>query len=137
MRVRRSGKADLPRRRHFIDDHHHRAAAVLRLVPGVEQLLLIMPSAPSNRRPPTRSTNARASSDRPERRGPVSMVALTGHMLQLRKCSNASRLASERMKRLSSCACGQSSGSAIWSGPASLRRSLAAGGGGGAGRGAR
>ena len=55
-------------------------------------------SAPSNSRPPTRSTKLRASKVRPERRGPVRIVALTGHMLHLRKWSKASRLASDRMQ---------------------------------------
>ena len=39
-------------------------------------------SASSNSRPATRATNPRASSERPERRGPARIVALTGHMLQ-------------------------------------------------------
>ena len=51
------------------------------------------------------------------RLGPVRIAALTGHMLHLRNWSNASRLASETMKRESASAWGQSSGSAIWSGP--------------------
>ena len=72
-------------------------------------------SAGSNSRPPTRSTNVRASRLRPDRRGPARTVALTGHRFQRRKCSKASRLASDRMKRRLSVACGQSSGSAIWS----------------------
>src|SRR5205085_6222747 len=89
-------------------------------------------SASSNKRPWTRSTKLRASKVRPERRGPVRIVALTGHMLHLRKWSKAARLASDTMKRESPSLVGQSSGSAIWSaagfipaGPPVLRLSQA------------
>ena len=70
-------------------------------------------SAWSTTRPPTRSTKLRARSDRPERRGPVSSVALTGHRLHFRKCSKASRFESLTISRDSPWLWGQSSGSAI------------------------
>ena len=79
------GQPRRPGGRNFVGDHDQRAAGVLRLVPGVEQLFLVALSASSNSRPPTRSTKLRASSVRPDRRGPVRIVALTGHMLHLRK----------------------------------------------------
>jgi len=63
------------------------------------------------------ATKLRARSVRPERRGPVRIVAFTGHMLNRLKCSNASRFASETMKRTSPSLWGQSNGRAIWSGP--------------------
>ena len=70
------GQANLPGRRNFIDDHHDGRPLSCAWFQAWNNSSSSCLSAPSNNRPPTRSTNPRASNERPDRRGPVSKVAL-------------------------------------------------------------
>ena len=64
-------------------------------------------SALSNSRPPVLRTKIRPSRLRPDLRGPVTKVAMTGQSDQRVRCSKAARLASERRKSSSLSATGQ------------------------------
>ena len=78
----------------LVGDHHQRTIAFLRRVPGVEQLVL-RPGA-RHRRSAVRRTCGRrgdASRLRPDLRGPVNKVAITGQVPQCSRCCTARRVA--------------------------------------------
>ena len=85
-RVLQIGQGDLPGRRNLVDNHDKRVAAILGRVPGVEQLLLVMAARRrrTSARRPARRMRGRAASG-PTGAARSTMVALTGHRLQLRK----------------------------------------------------
>ena len=117
-RVLRSGSCGAQAGGALVGDHDQRPAAVLRLVPGVEQLLLVAPlgiveQAPADpldeaAREQRAARAPRAGEDRRLDR-PQAPLA---EMLERRRGWRRTR-----MNRASPSLCGQSSGSAIWSGP--------------------
>ena len=111
------GQLRRPGRRHLVRDHDQRPAAVLRLVPGVEQLLLVALLGLVEQ-PPADALDEAARKQR---------AARAPRAGQDRRLDRPQAPLAEMLERLAvgvgddeagvASLCGQSSGSAIWSGP--------------------